>query len=144
MDIPNRVYIFTDVRRKSLGTISISSTEMSLYPKHALYKVSYCVLIAALRIKVSAAKNELHHGTNHICNVEDHATKLNFVETISYDDRVQEQYAAYPYPPFNQDMIINEIHHYRTLKSQVPRMMPDGIQPEHINHFLFRGGETFG
>ena len=68
-----------------------------------------------------------------------------YLDTLSHDDIVRNQYRLLPYPAVSPDMIANEKHYYHhssdSWKKPYHFVFADAL--ESINHFLFKGSNNF-
>ena len=68
-----------------------------------------------------------------------------YLDTLTYDDIVRNQYALLPYPAVSPDLIANERHYYIHNRDRWKKpfyfVFADAL--ESMNHFLFKGSNNF-
>ena len=66
-----------------------------------------------------------------------------YLDIMSQDDVVQQQYLNLPYPPVRESDILNEQMYYSGSTPSKPLRLYYALSLENINHFLFRGSSDF-
>ena len=75
---------------------------------------------------------------------EYNVNSVRYVDTLTQDDIVREQYALLPYPPVTESYIQNMKLHYNGDVRNIPSYINiPVIVLEHINHFLYKGRNNF-
>ena len=95
--------------------------------------------------KFATDRNHTTSIKRSIC-IEIQPTNLNsetYVDTITQDDRVRQQYALLPYPPVTESYIQRMKIYYDEDVRNIPFTISPGITLENINHFLYRGRNLF-
>ena len=68
---------------------------------------------------------------------------LGYLDTITKEDLVQNQYLSFPYPAVTQEDIQIEKDYYNRKEQVAPFGITREITLESINHFLYKGSNTF-
>ena len=61
----------------------------------------------------------------------------------TYGDEVLGQYTEFPYPEFTDSHMEIEKAHYENINREGPYMLLPDLTLENLNHFLYKGEETF-
>ena len=128
-----------------------------------MYLIIHDLLSFAFKIRVLAKLNCISHRVSndinrnqnskfsqHSCTYIHHKNEIiskydspGYLDIISQNDIVQQQYLSLPYPAVRQSDILNEQMHYSSSKRNTPFDIFDAITLENINHFLYRGSRNF-
>ena len=128
-----------------------------------VYLIIHDLLSSAFKIRVLANLNGMSHSVSndinrnqnskfsqHSCTYIHHKNEIiskydspGYLDTISQNDIVQQQYLSLPYPAVSQGDILNEQMHYSSSKRNTPFDVFDAITLETINHFLYKGSSNF-